>query len=104
MTTEHMTVLTGTVLDEDTCCTLAEVCRMCGVPADFILEMIDEGMLCPGGTSPREWRFSALEIKRIQTTVRLQRDLRVNLPGCALVLELLEELDELRRLYRMRMR
>jgi len=102
MMTKQVTIVTGTVLDEDTSCTLAEVCGMCGVPADFILEMIDEGMLCPSGASPREWRFSALEIKRIQTTLRLQRDLRVNLPGCALVVELLEELEELRRLYRMR--
>jgi len=30
----------------------------------------------------------------------LQHDLRVNLPGCALALELLEELEELRRLSR----
>jgi len=101
MMTNQITVLNGTLLDEDTRCSLAEVCNMCGVPADFILDMIDEGMLSPGGTSPRDWRFSALEIKRIQTTVRLQRDLRVNLPGCALVLQLLEELDDLRRLYRM---
>ncbi len=102
MMTDQITVLTGTVLDEETRCSLAEVCNMCGVPADFVLDMIDEGMLCPSGASPRDWRFSAVEITRIQTTIRLQRDLRVNLPGCALALQLLEELEELRRLYRMR--
>ena len=94
--------LTGIVLDEDTCCNLGDLCRLCGVPADSILEMIDEGMLCPQGTHPGEWRFSALEIRRVQTTIRLQRDLRVNLPGCALALQLLEELEELRRLCRRR--
>ncbi len=94
--------LTGTVLDEDMRCNLGDLCRLCGVPADSILEMIDEGMLCPQGNTPKEWRFTALEIRRVQTTIRLQRDLRINLPGCALALQLLEELEELRRLYRMR--
>ncbi len=94
--------LTGTVLDEDMRCNLGDLCRLCGVPADSILEMIDEGMLCPQGNTPKEWRFTALEVRRVQTTIRLQRDLRINLPGCALALQLLEELEELRRLYRMR--
>jgi len=94
--------LTGTVLDEDMRCNLGDLCRLCGVPADSILEMIDEGMLCPQGNTPKEWRFTALEVRRVQTTIRLQRDLRINLPGCALALQLLEELEELRRLYRTR--
>ncbi len=94
--------LTGTVLDEDMRCNLGDLCRLCGVPADSILEMIDEGMLCPQGNTPKEWRFTALEIRRVQTAIRLQQDLRINLPGCALALQLLEELEELRRLYRMR--
>lgn len=94
--------ITGTVLDEDMRCNLGDLCRLCGVPADSILEMIDEGMLCPQGESPAQWRFTAVEIKRVQTAIRLQRDLRINLPGCALALQLLEELEELRRLYRLR--
>ena len=40
------------------------------------------------------------EITRILRTLRLQRDLRINLPGCALVLDLLDEMEELRRLCR----
>ena len=34
---------------------------------------------------------------RARTALRLQRDLEINLPGVALALELLEELDRLRR-------
>ena len=100
--TNTLTPLTGTILDEDTRYNLAELCRLCGVPAELVLEMIDEGLLCPQGTVPNEWHFTAIEIKRIQITVRLQQDLRINLPGCALALQLLEELEELRRLHRTR--
>jgi len=47
-----------------------------------------------------QWRFTYTEIRRVQTAVRLQRDLRINLPGCALALDLLDELEELRQLRR----
>ena len=100
--TDTPTPLTGTVLDENTRCSLGQLCRLCGIPAERVLEMIDEGLLCPQRTASEELSFTAIEIKRIQITIRLQRDLRINLPGCALALELLEELEELRRLHRIR--
>lgn len=89
--------LTGTLLDEELECSLADICRFCNISAAMVQEMIDEGLLYPRGHGPKDWRFSALELRRIQITLRLQRDLRVNLPGCALVLDLLEELEDLRR-------
>jgi chaperone modulatory protein CbpM len=85
-----------TVLDDSTIFGIAEICALCRVDTETVNEMVDEGLLIPEGTSPETWRFNALSIKRIQVTLRLQNDLRVNLPGAALVLDLLEELDELR--------
>jgi chaperone modulatory protein CbpM len=78
-------------------CSLHDLCRMCNIPAEIVHEMIDEGLIRPKGLEPMQWRFTAVEIRRVQTTLRLKRDLRINLPGCALVLDLLEELEELRR-------
>ena len=92
----------GTLLDEDMECTLHDLCSMCNIPADIILEMIDEGLITPLGQAPTQWRFTAIEVRRVQTTLRLQRDLRINLPGCALVLDLLEEIEELRCRNRLR--
>jgi len=96
--TEQKIYIQGVVLNEETRCTLTDLCRLCGVNAELIHDMIEEGILSPEGHSPQEWRFTFIAIKRVQTAVRLQQDLRVNLPGCALALELLEELEELRRL------
>jgi chaperone modulatory protein CbpM len=70
---------------------------MCSVHAQFIQDLIDEGILSPLGKSPREWRFAAVEIKRIQISIRLQDDLRINLAGTALALDLLEEIEDLKR-------
>lgn len=85
-----------TVLDETMTWGIAELCDLCRVDSNLVHEMISEGLLTPQGTSPETWRFNAVAVKRIQVTLRLQNDLRVNLPGAALVLDLLEEIDELR--------
>ncbi len=100
--TNSCTYISGTVLDEDTSYSFTEICHICDISAELVTEMVAEGLLCPEGENPEVWFFSAIEIKRIHTTIRLQRDLRVNLPGCALALQLIEELEELRRLKRSR--
>lgn len=100
--TSNAKYLSGTILDENLECGLADICRICRVPAELIQDMVDEGLISPGGSEPFEWRFTAVEIRRIQVSLRLQRDLRVNLPGCALALDLLEEIEDLHRRYRRR--
>ncbi|MDD3815662.1 MAG: chaperone modulator CbpM [Desulfocapsaceae bacterium] len=83
-------------LDESTFFSLRQCCSLCRVNAQMIHEMIDEGLISPIGDNPQSWRFGAIEIKRIQITLRLQQDLGVNLPGAALALDLLEELAKYR--------
>lgn len=100
--TRKITYLTGSVLNEDMEYGLRDLCSICNVPAEIIQDMIDEGLINPDGSNPMEWRFSGVEIQRIQISIRLQRDLRINLPGCAMILDLMEELEELRRLSRIR--
>ncbi len=93
MTTE----IKCTVFDEECSYRLRDLCRLCRVRAQFIHDLIDEGILSPKGSHPGDWRFGAVEIKRIQISIRLHNDLRINLPGTALALDLLEEIDDLRR-------
>ena len=92
------TILSCTALDETTTYSLHQCCTLCRINAQMIYEMIDEGVISPMGDNPQNWCFRATQIKRIQITLRLQQDLRVNLPGAALALDLLEELAELRGL------
>ena len=88
--------ITGIVLDEQIEFTLLELCRLCDVRARHIAEMVEEGIVEPAGTSPMHWRFSGLMMRRIQIVLRLERDLEINLPGAAMVIQLLEEMDTLR--------
>ena len=85
------------LLDENAVLTLDELCRACAMPAEFIVELIDEGIVQPRGPTPESWRFSGVHLERTRIALRLQRDLGVNLAGAALALQLLEEMDELRR-------
>ena len=90
-------VFTGVVLDENTHFTLVELCCMGKTNAEYILELVEEGVLEPEGSSTPDWRFDSRALKRLQKTIHLQHDLRVNLAGAALVLDLLEEVEELRQ-------
>lgn len=89
--------LAGTLLDEHTLFSLRELCRACGVHAELVIEMVEEGVLEPRGATPADWRFAGSAVTRAQKALRLTRDLRVNWPGAALALDLLDEVERLRR-------
>ena len=93
---QHLDVLTGQLLDEDMRLGLREVCTLCGVHAEQIIDMVTEGIAEPYGRSPLEWRFTGPMVARLQRALRLQAQLGVNLAGAALALDLLDELEELR--------
>ncbi len=89
-------ILTGLVLDEESTLTLGELSRACTVHAEWIIELVDEGILEPTGSDMAHWRFSGSSLQRAHATLRLQRDLGINLAGAALVLDLVEEVETLR--------
>jgi len=82
-------VLHGTVLDEESALTLAQLCRIGRQQSDFVVTLVEEGILDPEGENPATWRFPATSVTHVRIVVRLQRDLGINLSGAALVLDLL---------------
>ena len=93
---EMLPQLSGSILEEQTELTLADVCRACAVHAEYIIELVEEGVLVPSGREPVSWRFTGIHMRRATVSLRLQRDLGVNLAGVALVLQLLDEIESLR--------
>lgn len=88
------------VVEEAYCLSLSELCEACRVNKERISDMIAEGVVEPVGSGPEDWRFDAIALRRLQTALRLQKDLGVNPAGAALALDLLEELAALRNLCR----
>ena len=88
--------ISGTIIDERSRFTLREFCSVCGVQTELVLEMVEEGVIEPHGPRPEEWVFQGRALLRAQTALRLVHDLRLNCPGAALALDLLEDLERLR--------
>ena len=88
-------ILTGLLLDDEVSLSLGELCRVCTVHAEWIIELVDEGILEPHGPDAAHWRFSGPSLVRALRTRRLQQDLGINLAGAALVLDLLDEIENL---------
>jgi len=88
----------GVLLDEQTVVSIQELTRVCGLSVEQVRVMVGEGMLHPSdGGRPEHWRFTGIEIRRARRALRLQRDLELNLSGTALALDLLDEIEQLRR-------
>ena len=85
------------LLDETLRFTLAEICRICDVQEQLVVEIVAEGIVEPLGAARPQWQFTGIAVTRIQRVIKLQHDFDVNLPGAALALELLEEIERLKR-------
>lgn len=97
MNQKQLQALLGELLDDETEIPMVEVCRACQAEEAFIAELVDHGLLNPSGGRRRdEWSFDVVGLRRIRTASRLRRDLNIDVASLALVIELLEELHELR--------
>ncbi len=89
-------VLEGIILEEQEDLSLGELCRLCRVHADYVLDLVAEGVLNPEGKTVRHYRFHGECVIRTCKAIRLQRDMGLNLAGVAMVLDLLDEMEELK--------
>ena len=82
-----------------------DLCERCGLSVSVIEEFIELGIIAPANTtgdgehqfSIESYWFSIESYVRLRKALRIQRDLAVNPPGVALVMDLLDEIDALRK-------
>jgi chaperone modulatory protein CbpM len=99
MTTNELSPLSIACLGENAWLELDELAQACRVPSDFIVLLVDEGLVEPAQVEPR-WRFGSDELARVRRISRLQRDFEASLPSVGLMLDLLDEVERLRGLLR----
>lgn len=80
---------------DETTFTLDELCRTYAVEGDWIVELVEWGVVEPCGTSQAEWLFESVMIARVAKAQRLARDLDLNPPGIALAFDLLQQIEKL---------
>jgi len=89
-------ILTGTLLDEQLHLSLIEISEACASHTEWVVELVEEGILEPVGEDRDHWQFAGESLSKASTAMRLQRDLGLNLAGVAMALDLLEEIASLR--------
>src|SRR5690554_7356408 len=79
--------------------TLREICERGDCHAEFVIKLVNYGVITPLQELPevRQWQFDVAALQRLQKALRLQRDLKLNLPGLAMSLELLDQVQDMRR-------
>jgi chaperone modulatory protein CbpM len=92
-------LITSTVeiwIGEQGVLSLEELAIACGTQAEWIVELVDLGVLSPQGRDRSSWRFGATDLGRARRLLRLCHDFEANLGAAAVILDLLEETERLR--------
>jgi len=90
-----MEILNGHIIENETRLTLRQLCDSCSVHAEYVIELVNEGIIEPTGIEKSHWCFNGISINRVHKAKHLQRDLGINLAGIALALDLIEQIDSL---------
>jgi chaperone modulatory protein CbpM len=98
MTNEDMKprIMVGAILEEEVILSFGELCRASRLSAERVIELVHEGIVEPIGRTPETWSFRGISLRRIQCAERLEQDLGINAAGVALVLDLLDELEQMK--------
>ena len=84
-----------TIVEEEIHLPLPELCQACSTSQDYVMDWVYEGVLEPTGEAPQDWRFTGQSMRRARLACSLTRDLELNSPGIALVLDLLDKIATL---------
>jgi chaperone modulatory protein CbpM len=97
MKTIKQIIFLDVIVGENWQLTLTEFHERYHVTEDVLRDMLEEGLFHPRKIDKETLYLDLKALQRIRTAWHLQRDLGVNLPGAALALDLLQELEELRQ-------
>jgi len=88
-------ILEAHVLGEGDWIAAAEVCQLCRLDLEAVLELAALGVVTPREIRSGQWQLPATALPRLRVVGRLMHDLGVNVSGAALAVELLEAQREL---------
>ncbi len=90
-------VLEARVLGEGDWVAVSDICELCRLDLEAVLELAQLGIVSSRERAPGEWQVAATALPRLRIAGRLMQDLGVNVSGAALALELLDAQRELER-------
>lgn len=84
------------VIDHAQALALADFARACGQSHDWVVALVEHSILEVNSDQPEQWQFLGEHLARAQRAWRLQRDFDASLTAVALMLDLLDEVKQLR--------
>lgn len=73
-----------------------EICLACQAPPEFVIQLVEYGTLEPAGYSIDSWCFYPEDLRILRVAMHLYHDLEINHAGIALIMDMMQELAELR--------
>lgn len=89
-------IIEAVILDDYLSLSLIELCNACDAHEEWILELVDEGIINPLEQEQADINFPGSSLKQALAVKHLQQDLGINLAGAAMVMDLKQEIDLLR--------
>ena len=88
--------MTGSVIGDEGVLSIEELARACDAEVQWIVELVAVGVLEPQGTEASRWRFCATDLTCARRVARLQRDFGATIEAAAVMIDLLQQIDQLR--------
>ncbi|CEG58467.1 chaperone modulator CbpM [Legionella fallonii] len=89
--------LVGVLIEETTTISFHEVCHKYHIPEELLSEMVEQGLFPNQPSNKEQIALDQKALRRLEAAFRLHKDLGINLPGVALALDLLEEIEKMRK-------
>lgn len=90
-------IITAVIIEQHNPLTFDELCQALQTEQQFIMKLVEHDVLQPDGDTHNDWRFDSYNFKRARTAVSFYHDLEINLNGIALALDLLDEIERLKK-------
>lgn len=97
-----VTIYSAVMVDHDAPLSLHEMACLCEQQTDWVVTLVREGLVfverdvVVAETAPEHWVFASAAAARAKQIARVQRDFDVNLDAAALMVDLMQEVRQLR--------
>lgn len=95
--TLNLEMLASELLDQHCALSLSELAQAIGQDEQWVILLVQADILPVQAPEPAQWRFVGEHISRARRAYRLQRDFEASLPAVAMMLDMLDELHQLRQ-------
>lgn len=89
-------VILGLLIEEKTTFSFQEICNQYAISQKLLIEMLEQGLIPKESIQTTHITLDQKALCRMESALRLHRDLGINPPGVTLAIELLEEMEKMR--------